>query len=54
MKDCSRCGDWRPSSSRISGVVIPGGTGKCIRPDGHCNPEKPRGYIEADFQEEEK
>ncbi|RJX19010.1 MAG: ParB/RepB/Spo0J family partition protein [Desulforudis sp.] len=27
------------------GVKIPGGTGKCIRPGGHCNPEKACGKI---------
>jgi hypothetical protein len=45
MSDCLRCEHWRSRASRIKGVTIPGGTGKCIRPEGHCNPEKPRGYI---------
>lgn len=42
--DCCKCGFWKVWDSRISGKVIPGGYGKCTRPESHCNPAKPRSY----------
>ena len=40
--DCSTCGFWKMRGSCIPGKSIPGGYGKCTRPEGHCNPEQPR------------
>jgi len=38
--DCSQCQYHRAMSNKKKGVKIPGGYGKCIRPEGHCSPEK--------------
>lgn len=40
--DCSTCKHWKCKGSKFRGQTIPGGYGKCIRPQGHCNPEKPK------------
>uniref|UniRef100_A0A6M3M2M0 Lin1244/Lin1753-like N-terminal domain-containing protein n=1 Tax=viral metagenome TaxID=1070528 RepID=A0A6M3M2M0_9ZZZZ len=43
--DCNFCQNWRNRNSSSPGVKVPGGTGKCIRPDGHCDPAIPRRKI---------
>lgn len=40
--DCNDCPHWKRKGSKFRGVMIPGGYGKCIRPQGHCSPDKPR------------
>lgn len=40
--DCSTCQWWKRKKSPRRGQPIPGGNGKCTRPQGHCNPEKVR------------
>jgi hypothetical protein len=44
-KNCSCCEYWRSRGNKKPGVLIPNGTGKCIRPEGHCNPEIVKGKI---------
>ena len=48
-KDCFGCGWWKSLSNRaFKGVRIPRpnqsgwGSGKCIRPGGHCSPRYTR------------
>jgi ParB family chromosome partitioning protein len=45
-RDCNTCPFWKMKNSRIKGVLIPGGYGKCSRAGGHCNPEQTRGKKE--------
>ena len=45
MKDCNACDFWRSRANRKKGVLIPGGFGKCTRPEGHCDPDIVRGKI---------
>jgi len=40
--DCSTCPHWKRKGSKKPGVLIPGGYGKCSRPQGQCAPEKPK------------
>ena len=40
-RDCKTCTWWRPAN-RPQGFRIPGGSGKCARPWGHCWPAKVR------------
>ncbi|MHB9074639.1 MAG: hypothetical protein ACYC6G_14070 [Desulfobaccales bacterium] len=40
--DCSGCQWWKRKKSPRRGQLIPGGYGKCTRPQGHCSPEKVR------------
>jgi hypothetical protein len=44
-QDCTRCGWWRKRNSIRKGVQIPDGTGKCTRPEGHCDPHTVKGRI---------
>ena len=39
VKDCSKCKFRKKMSSSIRGIRIPDGTGKCVRPEGHCDPD---------------
>jgi len=39
--DCSACQWHKAMSNSKKGVKIPGGFGKCTRPEGHCNPTQP-------------
>ena len=46
--DCNTCPFWRRVGNRkYSGHRIPGGYGKCIRPDDACHPAKVRPGIGA-------
>lgn len=45
LKDCTLCEMKRALRSRRKGVRIPDGTGKCIRPGGHCDPDIVPGQI---------
>ena len=45
MKSCADCEYHRQMNSRKKGVKIPDGTGKCIRPGGHCDPDEVVGGI---------
>lgn len=45
MKDCHNCQYKRRIGSRLKGVRIPDGEGKCIRPEGHCDPDIVPGKI---------
>lgn len=43
--NCNNCPHWRRKGSKRRGVRIPlgqfgWGFGKCIRPQGHCHPQK--------------
>lgn len=40
IKDCTQCEYYKGMSNPAKGVKIPGGYGKCIRPGGHCSPDK--------------
>ena len=40
--NCNNCPFYRGKMNKHKGVKIPGGFGKCIRPQGHCNPQKTR------------
>jgi len=42
--DCHTCPHWRQMNSKFKGRRVPGGFGKCIRPDvgEPCVPERPR------------
>jgi hypothetical protein len=37
--ECNDCRWWRRKGSKKKGVRIPGGFGKCIRPQGQCGPK---------------
>ena len=39
IKDCNVCVFRKGKNNKIKGVKIPEGTGKCTRPDGHCDPD---------------
>jgi len=43
--NCNDCDFWRSRINRKKGVLIPGGYGKCTRPEGHCAPHTVRGGI---------
>jgi len=43
--NCNACDFWRSRINRKKGVLIPGGYGKCTRPEGHCAPHTVRGGI---------
>ncbi len=45
MKDCTKCEYHKTMGSRTKGVKIPHGTGKCTRPEGHCDPNIASGRI---------
>jgi len=45
MKDGHNCQYKRRMGSRLKGVRIPDGEGKCIRPEGHCDPDIVPGKI---------
>jgi ParB family chromosome partitioning protein len=38
--DCATCSFWKKKASPIKGKLIPGGTGKCTRPQGLCGNPK--------------
>jgi hypothetical protein len=40
--DCNTCEHWRERKAKKKGTRIPGGVGKCTRPEGHCRPSKVR------------
>lgn len=40
--DCNTCCYWKRLGSKFKGVRVPGGFGKCVRAEGHCNPKKVR------------
>ncbi|MCL4500840.1 MAG: hypothetical protein M1438_03165 [Deltaproteobacteria bacterium] len=40
--DCATCPWYKSRGNKKKGHLIPGGFGKCTRPQGHCHPEKPR------------
>lgn len=40
--DCNACEHWRERRAKKRGTRIPGGVGKCTRPEGHCRPSKVR------------
>jgi ParB family chromosome partitioning protein len=40
--DCASCAFWKRKASPIKGKLIPGGTGKCTRPEGLCENPKPK------------
>jgi ParB/RepB/Spo0J family partition protein len=40
--DCASCDFWKRKASPIKGKLIPGGTGKCTRPEGLCENYKPK------------
>ena len=39
VKDCNMCRFHKAMISPKKGVKIPGRYGKCIRPEGHCDPD---------------
>ena len=41
MRDCGKCEHHRRLGSKLKGVRIPGGFGKCIRPGGLCEDHIP-------------
>lgn len=43
--DCATCPFWKKKASPIKGKLIPGGTGKCTRPEGLCENHKPKDPI---------
>lgn len=45
LKDCYDCEFWRRVTSKLAGRKIPDGKGKCIRPEGHCDPDIVKGEI---------
>jgi ParB family chromosome partitioning protein len=45
--DCGTCGFWKRKASKIKGKLIPGGTGKCTRPEGLCENPKPKDPIKG-------
>jgi len=45
--DCATCPFWKMKNSRIKGKLIPGGTGKCTRPEGLCVHPKPKDPIKG-------
>ncbi len=45
LKTCYECSWCRRMSSPRKGVKIPGGTGKCIKQGGHCDPDVVKGKI---------
>ncbi|MEJ2672945.1 MAG: ParB/RepB/Spo0J family partition protein, partial [Deltaproteobacteria bacterium] len=45
--DCATCPFWKMRNSRIKGKLIPGGTGKCTRPEGLCDNPKPKDPIKG-------
>ncbi len=40
--DCATCDFWKRKAGPIKGKLIPGGTGKCTRPEGLCENPKPK------------
>lgn len=42
--DCATCDFWKRKASPIKGKLIPGGTGKCTRPEGLCEDFKPKDH----------
>ncbi len=45
IKQCMKC-EWRRGRmNKTPGKTIPGGTGKCIRPEGPCEAYIPAGNI---------
>jgi len=40
--DCAKCPFWKKRASKIKGKLIPGGSGKCTRPEGLCENPKVR------------
>lgn len=38
-RECDKCG-WRKAVANRKGVKIPGGSGKCCRPEGFCRSQK--------------
>lgn len=46
--DCNRCGYAKGMANRRAGVRVPApdgkgwGSGKCVRPGGHCSPQAVR------------
>ena len=45
--DCATCPFWKKKASPIKGKLIPGGTGKCTRPEGLCENPKPKDPIKG-------
>ncbi len=45
IKSCDSCPYHKMMGSPKPGVRIPDGQGKCIRPEGHCDPDIVTGYI---------
>jgi ParB/RepB/Spo0J family partition protein len=43
--DCATCPFWKRRASKIKGKLVPGGTGKCTRPEGLCENPKPKDPI---------
>jgi hypothetical protein len=48
IKDCRACAYHKMMGSPKPGVRIPNGQGKCIRPEGHCDPDIVTGYLNED------
>lgn len=40
--ECATCDFWKRKASPVKGKLIPGGTGKCTRPEGLCEDFKPK------------
>lgn len=40
--DCATCPFWKGKANKIKGKLIPGGSGKCTRPEGLCDNPKPK------------
>jgi ParB family transcriptional regulator, chromosome partitioning protein len=53
IKNCGECEFWRSRDNKRKGVGIPNGTGKCARPEGHCDPDVTKGGIGEGPQKQE-
>lgn len=52
--DCGTCPFWKKKASPIKGKLIPGGTGKCTRPEGLCDNHKPKDPIKGPAKKAKK
>jgi len=52
--DCATCPFWKRKASKTKGKLIPGGAGKCTRPEGLCNNPKPKENHSGESSPEEK
>ena len=52
--DCSTCPFWKSRMNKHKGKLIPGGSGKCIRPEGLCDNPKPKDPIKGTVKKAKK